>query len=78
MGVGEVQVRFPSSICCKIEETENIKRCARTRGGAWTRKGRRYLAVAAESKGIWRRQWRNPTMKFAGLAACFREKREGK
>jgi hypothetical protein len=78
MGIGEVQARFPSSICCKIEETENIRRCARTREGAWTRKGRRYLAVAAESKGIRRQQWWNPMMKFAGLAACFREKRERK
>jgi hypothetical protein len=57
---------------------ECVRRCAGTWGEAWTRKGWRYLAVAVESKRKRWQQWRIPTMKFASLAACFREEGEGK
>jgi hypothetical protein len=76
LGDGEMQARFHSSIRCKIEETENIRRCAGTWGGAWTKRGRRYLTVTVVSKKT-RRQWRIPTRDFISLAASRARGKEG-
>jgi hypothetical protein len=55
-----------------------MMRCARTWGEAWTKKGRGYLVVVAESKRTRRRQWRIPTKDFIGLAASLAREKEGK
>jgi hypothetical protein len=68
-----MQVRFHSSIRCKIEGTVNIRRCAGTWGGAWTKRERCYLTVMAVSKRTWQQQWRTPTIDFVGLAALTGE-----
>jgi hypothetical protein len=72
-----MQVRFHSSICCKTEGTENIRRCARTWGGVWTKRKRLYLTVTAASKKTRRQQWWTPMMNRGSLAALSeRGKRE--
>jgi hypothetical protein len=76
-GDSEMQVRFHSSIPYKIEETESIRRCAGTWGGAWTKRERRYLTVTAVSKKTWRRQWRTPTINFVSLAVLSAREQEG-
>jgi hypothetical protein len=73
-----MQVRFHSSICYKIEGTENIRRCAGTWGGVWTKRGRLYLTVTATSEKTRRQQWWTPTMNRGSLAALFGEGAEGK
>jgi hypothetical protein len=52
MGDGELWVQTKPSIRCEIREAENIRRCARSWGGLWTRNERRYLSVTAEFEEI--------------------------
>jgi hypothetical protein len=66
-GGGELWLCAGASICGEIGGSKNIRRCAGTRGGAWTKEGRRYLVVAAESKKLRRRPWLIPMSYSGGL-----------